>query len=180
MGGCPARGPVSDGRIPRPPEAFGLLTVGTVAEMTATFDEAVRARLQAPNIWYVGTVFADGAPQVSPMWVDLEGEDELTFNTSVGRVKEENLRRDPRVYLSHADAADPFDRVQISGEVVRFIEGQEAHDRMDRLARKYLGSERFEWIMPGEERVAVIVRPVKVRHIVGVERFRPGGPVPAS
>ncbi|AZS69898.1 PPOX class F420-dependent oxidoreductase [Streptomyces lydicus] len=147
--------------------------------MTAIFDEAVRARLQAPNIWYVGTVFADGAPQVSPMWVDLEGEGELMFNTSVGRVKEENLRRDPRVYLSHADAADPFDRVQISGEVARFIEGQEAHDQMDRLARKYLGSERFEWIMPEEQRVAVIVRPVKVRHIVGVERFRPGGPVPA-
>ncbi|MFE3144864.1 TIGR03618 family F420-dependent PPOX class oxidoreductase [Streptomyces scopuliridis] len=147
--------------------------------MTATFGEAVRARLQAPNIWYVGTVFADGAPQVSPMWVDLEGEGELTFSTSVGRVKEENLRRDPRVYLSHADAANPFDRVQISAEVARFIDGREAHERMDRLARKYLGSQRFEWIMPGEQRVAVIVRPVKVRHIVGVERFRPGGPVPA-
>ncbi|GAB2794886.1 TIGR03618 family F420-dependent PPOX class oxidoreductase [Streptomyces daliensis] len=148
--------------------------------MTATFDEAVRARLKAPLIWYVGTVFPDGAPQVSPMWVDLEGENELTFNTSVGRVKEENLRHDPRVYLSHADAANPFDRVQISGEVARFIEGKEAHERMDRLAQKYLGSERFEWIMPGEERVAVVVRPTKVRHIVGVERFRPGGPVPAS
>ncbi|WEV24521.1 PPOX class F420-dependent oxidoreductase [Streptomyces sp. 71268] len=148
--------------------------------MTATFSEAVRARLRAPNIWYVGTVFPDGAPQVSPMWVDLEGEGELTFNTSVGRVKEENLRHDPRVYLSHADAANPFDRVQISGEVVRFVEGDEAHERMDRLARKYLGSERFEWIMPGERRVAVIVRPTKVRHIVGVEPFRPGGPVPAS
>ncbi|MFJ9508139.1 TIGR03618 family F420-dependent PPOX class oxidoreductase [Streptomyces anulatus] len=147
--------------------------------MTATFDEAVRARLRAANIWYVGTVFADGAPQVSPMWVDLEGDRELTFNTSKGRVKEENLRRDPRVYLSHADAVDPFDRVQISGEVTRFVEGDEAHERMDRLARKYLGSERFEWTMPGEQRVAVIVRPVKVRHIVGVERFRPGGPVPA-
>ncbi|MFJ6850769.1 PPOX class F420-dependent oxidoreductase [Streptomyces sp. NPDC091271] len=146
--------------------------------MTAIFDEAVRARLQAPHIWYVGTVSADGAPQVSPMWVDLEGEGELTFNTSVGRVKEENLRRDPRVYLSHADAADPFDRVQISGEVARFIEGEEAHTRMDRLAQKYLGSERFEWLMPKEQRVAVVVRPLKVRHIVGVERFRPGGPVP--
>ncbi|MFD6181329.1 TIGR03618 family F420-dependent PPOX class oxidoreductase [Streptomyces goshikiensis] len=146
--------------------------------MTATFDEAVRARLQAPNIWYVGTVFADGAPQVSPMWVDLEGEEELTFNTSVGRVKEENLRRDPRVYLSHADATDPFDRVQISGVVARFIEGEEAHDRMDQLARKYLGSD-YGWTMPGEQRVAVIVRPVKVRHIVGVERFRPRGPIPA-
>ncbi|MCX4486449.1 TIGR03618 family F420-dependent PPOX class oxidoreductase [Streptomyces anulatus] len=147
--------------------------------MTATFDQAVRARLRAANIWYVGTVFADGSPQVSPMWVDLEGDGELTFNTSKGRVKEENLRRDPRVYLSHADAVDPFDRVQISGEVTRFVEGDEAHERMDRLARKYLGSERFEWTMPGERRVAVIVRPVKVRHIVGVERFRPGGPVPA-
>ncbi|MEU3961696.1 TIGR03618 family F420-dependent PPOX class oxidoreductase [Streptomyces buecherae] len=148
--------------------------------MTATLSEAVRARLRAPLIWYVGTVFPDGAPQVSPMWVDLEGEGELTFNTSVGRVKEENLRHDPRVYLSHADAANPFDRVQISGEVARFVEGEEAHERMDRLARKYLGSERFEWIMPGEQRVAVIVRPTKVRHIVGVEPFRPGGPVPAS
>ncbi|NED83761.1 TIGR03618 family F420-dependent PPOX class oxidoreductase [Streptomyces sp. SID11233] len=147
--------------------------------MTSILDDAVRARLRAANIWYVGTVFADGAPQVSPMWVDLEGDGELAFNTSAGRVKEENLRRDPRVYLSHADHADPFDRVQISGEVVRFVEGQEAHDRMDRLARKYLGSERFEWTMPGERRIAVIVRPLKVRHIVGVERFRPGGPVPA-
>ncbi|WNI32136.1 TIGR03618 family F420-dependent PPOX class oxidoreductase [Streptomyces sp. ITFR-6] len=147
--------------------------------MTLILEEAVRARLRAANIWYVGTVFADGAPQVSPMWMDLEGDGELTFNTSAGRVKEENLRRDPRVYLLHADHANPFDRVQISGEVVRFVEGQEAHDRMDRLARKYLGSERFEWTMPGERRIAVIVRPVKVRHIVGVEPFRPGGPVPA-
>ncbi|GGY51779.1 TIGR03618 family F420-dependent PPOX class oxidoreductase [Streptomyces omiyaensis] len=147
--------------------------------MDPTLDEAVRARLRAPHIWYVGTVFADGAPQVSPMWVDLEGDAELTFNTSVGRVKEENLRRDPRVYLSHADTANPLDRVQISGVVSRFVEGPEAHARMDRMARKYLGADRYEWLMPGERRVAVIVRPVKVRHIVGVERFRPGGPVPA-
>ncbi|MER7763714.1 PPOX class F420-dependent oxidoreductase [Streptomyces sp. NPDC097619] len=146
--------------------------------MTATLEEAVRARLRAPHIWYVGTVFADGAPQVSPMWVDLEGERELTFNTSVGRVKEENLRRDPRVYLSQADTTDPYDRVQISGVVTRFIEGREAHDRMDRMARKYLGAD-YPWTMPGERRVAVIVSPLKVRHIIGVERFRPGGPTPA-
>ncbi|AUG82165.1 oxidoreductase [Kitasatospora sp. MMS16-BH015] len=145
--------------------------------MSVTFDDAVRARLSAANIWYVGTVCPDGAPQVSPMWVDLEGEEELMFNTSVGRVKEENLRRDPRVYLSHADAADPYDRVQISGVVSRFIEGEEARDRMDGLARKYLGVERYEWGVPGEQRVAVLVRPTKVRHIIGVERFRRGGPV---
>ncbi|MFE7792721.1 hypothetical protein [Streptomyces sp. NPDC057460] len=93
-------------------------------------------------------------------------------------MKGENLRRDPRVYLSHAVAADPFDRVQISGEVTRFIEGEEAHDRMDRLARKYLGVEGFEWIMPTEQRGVVIVRPLKVRHVGGVGLFRPGGPAP--
>ncbi|MFF4398766.1 hypothetical protein [Streptomyces sp. NPDC001480] len=60
-----------------------------------------------------------------------------------------------------------------------FADGAPQGSRTDRLARKYLGSERFEWIMPGVQRVAVVVRPVKVRHIVGVERFRPGGPVPA-
>ncbi|MFI8372092.1 TIGR03618 family F420-dependent PPOX class oxidoreductase [Streptomyces sp. NPDC085466] len=148
--------------------------------MTATLDEAVRARLRAPHIWYVGTVFADGAPQVSPMWVDLEGDGELSFNTSVGRVKEENPRRDPRVSLSHADPADPLDRVQIRGVVSRFIEDPEAHERMDRMTRKHLGADRYEWLMPGERRVAVIVRPLRVRHIVGVERFRPGGLTPAS
>lgn len=63
-------------------------------------------------------------------------------------------------------------------KVIRFIEGEEAHRRMDRLAQKYLGSDRFEWLMPGEQRVSVIVRPTNVRHIVGVERFRPGGPAP--
>ncbi|GHJ93269.1 hypothetical protein SNE510_27880 [Streptomyces sp. NE5-10] len=109
----------------------------------------------------------------------LEGDGELSFHTSVGRVKEENLRRDPRVHLSHADTANPLDRVQISGVVSRFVEGPEAHERMDRMARTYLGADRYEWIMPGERRVAVIVRPVKARHIVGVERFRPGGPTPA-
>ncbi|MFI5532041.1 TIGR03618 family F420-dependent PPOX class oxidoreductase [Kitasatospora sp. NPDC051853] len=144
--------------------------------MTVTFDRVVRARLLAPNFWYVGTVNADGSPQVSPMWVDLEGEGELVFNSSVGRVKEENLRRDPRVYLSHADPADPYDRVQISGVVSRFVEGPEAVERMDRLARKYLGTERYEWLVPGERRVAVVVRALKVRHIVGVEPFRAGGP----
>ncbi|MFG3268914.1 hypothetical protein ACGF5I_43075, partial [Streptomyces bobili] len=30
-----------------------------------------------------------------------------------------------------------------------------------------------------ETHLYLVVRPVKARHIVGVERFRPGGPVPA-
>ncbi|MET9415589.1 TIGR03618 family F420-dependent PPOX class oxidoreductase [Streptomyces klenkii] len=137
--------------------------------------EAIRVRIAAPDIWYVATVDADGAPHVSPMWLGLEGG-LLFFNTAVGRIKERNLRRDPRVCLSHADRTDPYDRVQIRGRVVRFVEGVEADRNMDGLAAKYTGSERFEWGIPGEQRVVAMVEPLRVRHVVGVEPMPPGAP----
>lgn len=129
--------------------------------------EDVRERLAAPSVWYVATTCPDGAPHVSPMWVGLDGDDPW-FNTSVGRVKERNLRHDPRVCLSHH--ADPFDRVQIHGRVVRFVEGPEAGRDMDRLAHKYVGTP-YEWLLPGEQRVTMVIEPLRVRRIVGVEPF---------
>ena len=103
--------------------------------MAARLTEQVRGRLEAPNFWFVATVTPDGAPHVTPMWVGLE-DGLIVFNTSVGRIKEENLRHDPRVHLSHIDADSPYDRVQISGRVVRLVTGEEAEHGMDRLARK--------------------------------------------
>ncbi|MEV4789460.1 hypothetical protein AB0K53_29170 [Streptomyces tuirus] len=35
-----------------------------------------------------------GAPQMSPVWADIE-EQYVVVDTSLGRVKEENLRRNP-------------------------------------------------------------------------------------
>ncbi|AUY48534.1 PPOX class F420-dependent oxidoreductase [Streptomyces sp. CB01881] len=135
----------------------------------------VQARIEAGHVWYVATVNADGSPHVSPMWVGRQGGLVL-FNTSVGRVKERNLRRDPRVCLSHADAADPYDRVQIRGRAVRFVEGEEADRNMDRLAAVYLGAERYEWRIPGERRVVVLVEPDRISRVVGVEALPPGAP----
>ena len=145
---------------------------------TPTLTPEVRARIEAPNFWYVATVDAEGAPHVTPMWLDLEGG-HLLFNTSVGRVKERNLRRDARVYLSHADAENPYDRIQIRGRAVRFVEGPEADRTMDRLAKKYTGADHYEWIVPGERRVTVLIEPSQIRHIVGVEAV-PAGVIPPS
>ncbi|WP_367127955.1 PPOX class F420-dependent oxidoreductase [Saccharothrix sp. HUAS TT1] len=133
----------------------------------------VRALLAAPNFWHLATVNADGSPQVTPMWADVEG-DHVLFNTAIGRVKEENLRRDPRLSLSCVAGDNPYDRVEIRGRAVRFVVGEEAERGMDRLARKYVGTERYEWLVPGEQRVVVLVEPTRVRHVVGVEPFRPG------
>lgn len=137
------------------------------------WDEQVRARVAAPNFWYLATVNPDGSPHLSPMWVDVEGE-HIVFNTSVGRVKEQNLRNDPRVSLSSVSAENPYDRVMISGRVVEFVEGDEAERHMDRLAKKYVGTDRYEWLVPGERRVKMLVEPTRVRHVVGVEPFRRG------
>nr|WP_221471910.1 PPOX class F420-dependent oxidoreductase [Amycolatopsis umgeniensis] len=135
--------------------------------------EQVRDWVVAPNFWHLATVNQDGSPQVSPMWIDVEGE-HIVFNTAVGRVKEENLRRDPRVSLSCVDAGNPYDRVVIHGRAVEFVEGDEADRCMDRLAKKYVGTDRFEWRIPGERRVKILVEPDRVRHVVGVEPFRRG------
>ncbi|KUN09242.1 oxidoreductase [Streptomyces yokosukanensis] len=141
--------------------------------MAAELNEQVRKRLHDPNFWYVATVTPDGAPHVTPMWVGLE-DDLIVLNTSVGRIKEENLRSDARVHLSHADADNPYDRVQISGRAMRFVKGEEAERGMDRLTRKYLGLDRYPWLIEGEQRVHIFIEPERVRHIVGVEPFRPG------
>lgn len=65
--------------------------------MAIELTEQVRERLEGANFWSVATVMPDGAPHATPMWVGLE-DGLIVFNTSVGRIKEENLRHDPRVH----------------------------------------------------------------------------------
>ncbi|WP_282702475.1 PPOX class F420-dependent oxidoreductase [Streptomyces sp. CC219B] len=133
----------------------------------------IRERLLAPNFWHLATVGPDGAPQVSPMWADIEDEF-VMVNTSIGRVKVDNLRRNPFVSLSHIDPENPYDRAEIRGRVVRFVEGEAAERAMDRLAQKYIGEERYPWLLPGERRVMLLIEVDRVRRVVGVERFRAG------
>ncbi|MEU9607125.1 PPOX class F420-dependent oxidoreductase [Streptomyces sp. NPDC048057] len=133
----------------------------------------IRERVDGAFFWFVATVTSDGAPHVSPMWLGSKG-DLLLFNTAHGRIKERNLRHDPRVYLSNVAPGDPYDRVQIQGRVVGFVDGAEADLDIDRLAQKYLGTDFSELRVPGEQRVSVLIEPLRARHIVGVEKFPEG------
>jgi len=128
-----------------------------VAQLT----ENARKRLSDPNLGFLATIMKDGAPQVSPIWVDVEG-DYILFNTAKGRVKERNLRRDPRVALSIADKDDPYVKVDIRGRVVEWVDGDEANAHIDKLAQKYMGEEKYPWHKPGEARVIVKIEPEKI------------------
>jgi PPOX class probable F420-dependent enzyme len=127
----------------------------------AELPEKVHHLFDEANLCYVATVMADGSPQVTPVWVE-RSNGYICFNTSLGRVKERNLRRDPRVAISIANRENPFDKVDVRGRVADMIEGQEADEMIDRLAKKYLGEDKYPWRSPDERRVLVKVEPQSV------------------
>ena len=132
-----------------------------MAELT----DAVRELLDAPNVWHLGTINPDGRPQINPMWIDREG-DHIVINTAIGRRKEKNLRRDPRVTLSITEPDNPYNYCEIRGEIVEYIEGDEAEASIDSLAKKYIGEDSYPWRQDGEHRLKMLVKPTYIEHLV--------------
>lgn len=121
---------------------------------------AVRKLLEGKNIAHIATLMRDGSPQVTAVWVDVEG-DRILVNTAEGRAKPRNVRRDPRVAISIADAQAPELAAFIRGRVVEITsEGAEQH--IDKLSRKYRGSPFPH--RPGEQR---LILAIEAEHISG-------------
>src|ERR1700760_1284969 len=62
------------------------------------FNDAARALLESNAIAQLITINADGSPQVSGVWVGLDG-DELLVASLPKRIKVRNVERDARVAL---------------------------------------------------------------------------------
>ena len=125
--------------------------------------EQARSLFQNKNFAFLSTLMNDGSPQVSPVWVDIEG-DEILVNTAQGRVKQKNVSRDPRVAISVADSANPYSMVTVQGRVVKqTTEGADRH--IDQMAKKYLGMDRYPGRAPGEKRIILRIRPEKVLYV---------------
>jgi PPOX class probable F420-dependent enzyme len=117
-----------------------------------------------PAFAQLATLNADGGPQVTPVWVDFDGTN-LFVNTAKGRVKTKNLAREPRVALSIQDPENPYRYLGIQGRVTGMTEaGADAH--IDKMAKKYLGKDKYPFRQPGEVRVLVTIAPEKV-HTMG-------------
>src|SRR5881396_931431 len=127
----------------------------------ATIPEQYRDLFTKKAFARLATVGADGAPQVTPVWVDYDGT-YVRFNTAKGRVKVRNLARNPRVALAMQDPDNPYRYLQIRGRVAEATEqGADAH--IDALAKKYLGQDRYPFRQPGEVRVLYKVLPERVQ-----------------
>ncbi len=64
-----------------------------------TLSPELRVLLESPALAHLVTIDPDGAPQVTCVWVGLDGED-IVFASMAHRRKIANLERDPRVVLS--------------------------------------------------------------------------------
>ena len=115
-----------------------------------------------PSIAHLCTLMPDGTPQVTPVWVDYDGRHVLV-NSAAGRRKDLNMGARKQVALEIADPADPNRYVAVRGTVVDISEaGADAH--LDRLARRYLGRDRYpdSYRFPGEVRRIYRIAPEKV------------------
>ncbi len=101
-----------------------------------------------------------GAPQATVVWIDTDGE-HVIFNTAEGRVKTENLRKDPRVAIAVINSENPYQQVTIRGRVVEMTH-EGADDHIDSLAKKYLGVDSYPGRNPDEQRVIVKIAPDSV------------------
>jgi PPOX class probable F420-dependent enzyme len=128
--------------------------------MGTGLSEELKAVIDGDNFAHLTTVDPDGAPQASAMWI-MRDEDQIVFNTAEGRRKWRNMNRDPRVAVSISPADKPYHNWSIQGRVVemRTSDGVEV---IDRLARKYLGTETYPYLTPGMVRVTVIVEVARV------------------
>jgi PPOX class probable F420-dependent enzyme len=108
----------------------------------------------------LATMMPDGTPQVTPVWVDYDGQYVLV-NSARGRQKDRNMERDPHVALCIQDPDDPYRYIQVRGRVVEITtQGADAH--IDKLAHKYTGREKYGNKKPGEVRVIYKIMPEKV------------------
>ncbi len=114
---------------------------------------------QKPCFANLATLMPDGRPQVTPVWCDYDGT-YVVVNTAKGRQKDRNMRRDKRVALSIMDPKNPYRYLEVRGTVAEITEeGAGAH--IDKMAKKYLGLDKYPNAQPGEVRVLHKIRPEK-------------------
>ena len=124
--------------------------------------EPVSKLLQDKNFAFLSTLMSDGSPQVTPTWIDVE-DDVVLINTAEGRIKHKNISKDPRVAISIVDRNNPYNMVTIRGKVIGQT-NQDADEHIDKLAKKYLGVDRYPGRSPNEKRIILKVKPETIFH----------------
>jgi PPOX class probable F420-dependent enzyme len=105
----------------------------------------------------LATVMPDGSPQVTPVWVDYDGGYVLV-NSARGRQKDKNMKQNSNVALSILDPDNPYRYLEVRGNVSEITEAGAA-EHIDKMAKKYLGLDKYPYSREGEVRVIYKIEP---------------------
>ncbi len=111
----------------------------------------------------LATLNADGTPQVTPVWVDYDGNHVLV-NSARGRKKDKNMERNRAVALSIQDPDNPYRYVEVRGHVEEITE-EGADQHIDKMAKKYMGVDKYPGRQSGEVRVLYKIKPEHTSHM---------------
>ncbi len=127
--------------------------------MPVELSPEVKEMIDEPNMASLATIMADGSPHVSTMWVGRR-DHMLIMNTVEGRVKTENMLRDPRISVSMFRKDSPYQSLHIRARVTN-ITAEGGKEGIDELSRKYLGKD-YPWLQPADVRLVVEIEPESV------------------
>jgi PPOX class probable F420-dependent enzyme len=131
--------------------------------MPAAISPGFRKLLREPAYCQLATVMPNGSPQVTQVWVDTDGE-HILINTAVGRQKERNVRRDPRVAVNVVDPANAWRIAMVRGRVVD-VTTAGPDQLIDQLAKKYLNEDTYPFRRPEEVRITLKILPEKINEM---------------
>lgn len=106
-------------------------------------EDDVREFLQQRRFAVLATINKDGTPQLSVMWYELQ-PDRIMMNTATGRVKEKNLKADPRISIC---VEDEYNYVTLTGRAELDYDRERSQADIKALAVRYNGEEKAERMM---------------------------------
>jgi len=140
---------------------------GSSEKSDSITDTSIAKLFEGKNFAFLATLMKDGTPHVTPTWADIDkSNNTILINTAKGRVKHRNISRDPRVGISIIDSSNPYHMVSVRGKVIEQINGKEADEHIDKLAKKYLGKDKYPGRASGEERLLLRIKP---QHVARME-----------
>ena len=131
--------------------------------MSQTIPEKYQDLFNKKAFANLATLMPDGSPQVTPVWVDFDGN-HILVNSARGRQKDKNMKRNSSVALSILDPDNPYRYLEVRGQVAEITEeGAEQH--IDKMAKKYMDLDRYPYRRPGEVRVLYKIEPEHCTHM---------------
>jgi len=131
----------------------------------AKLSEKAIKLIDGKNFANVAFVMNKGSPHVSPVWVDRDG-DLILVNTAEGRVKSKYLKENGKIALSIFNQENPYENIVIWGHVAERTK-KGASEHIDKMAKKYLGKEKYPYNRPGVDRILLKIEPDHVSKEMG-------------